>query len=44
MTAALMNRSKAQKVNHEGMLLKTYFCTAGKLTIGIGHNLDDRGT
>ncbi len=28
---------------HEGLRLKPYRCTAGKLTIGIGRNLDDRG-
>lgn len=28
---------------HEGKRLKPYRCTAGKLTIGIGRNLDDRG-
>ena len=28
---------------HEGEWLKPYRCTAGKLTIGIGRNLDDRG-
>ena len=28
---------------HEGLRLKTYTCTAGKLTIGYGHNLDDNG-
>ena len=27
----------------EGMRLKTYRCTANKLTIGIGRNLDDVG-
>lgn len=27
----------------EGVRLKPYRCTAGKLTIGIGRNLDDRG-
>ncbi len=27
----------------EGLRLKPYRCTAGKLTIGIGRNLDDRG-
>lgn len=26
---------------HEGLVLKPYTCTAGKLTIGIGHNLDN---
>ena len=43
MTEALMNRIKAQLVRHEGLRLKPYHCTAGKLTIGIGRNLDDRG-
>ena len=28
---------------HEGERLKPYRCTAGKLTIGVGRNLDDRG-
>ena len=26
---------------HEGLRLKPYKCTEGKLTIGYGHNLDD---
>ncbi len=43
MTEALMNRIKAQLVRHEGLRLKPYRCTAGKLTIGIGRNLEDRG-
>ena len=43
MTEALMNRIKTQLVRHEGLKLKPYRCTAGKLTIGIGRNLDDRG-
>ena len=43
MTEAFMNRIKAQLVRHEGLRLKPYRCTAGKLTIGIGRNLDDRG-
>ena len=30
-------------VDHEGMRRKPYRCTAGKLTIGVGRNLDDRG-
>jgi lysozyme len=29
--------------HHEGVRLKVYLCSAGKLTIGIGHNLDDNG-
>lgn len=28
---------------HEGLRLKPYRCTAGKLSIGIGRNLDDVG-
>lgn len=28
---------------HEGIKLKPYRCTAGKLTIGIGRNLDENG-
>ena len=30
-------------INDEGIRLKAYRCTAGKLTIGIGRNLDDKG-
>ena len=30
-------------VRHEGLKLKPYQCTAGKLTIGVGRNLDDKG-
>ena len=43
MTEALMNRIKTQLIRHEGLRLKPYRCTAGKLTIGIGRNLDDCG-
>jgi lysozyme len=34
---------KAQLVRHEGLRLRPYRCTAGKLTIGVGRNLEDRG-
>lgn len=30
-------------MQHEGVKLKPYHCTAGKLTIGVGRNLDDVG-
>lgn len=30
-------------IRHEGLRLKPYKCTAGKLTIGVGRNLDDNG-
>ena len=43
MTEALMNRIKAQLVRHGGLRLKPYRCTAGKLTIGYGRKLDNRG-
>lgn len=33
----------AELAADEGMRLKTYRCTAGKLTIGVGRNLDDVG-
>ncbi len=32
-----------QLILHEGLRLKPYRCTAGKLTIGVGRNLDDKG-
>jgi lysozyme len=43
MEATLLERIQEQLVRHEGLRLKPYRCTAGKLTIGIGRNLDDRG-
>ena len=43
MTDTLMIRIKSQLVRHEGLRLKPYRCTAGKLTIGVGRNLDDCG-
>ncbi|MDD2601100.1 MAG: glycoside hydrolase family protein [Kiritimatiellae bacterium] len=43
MEATLLERIKEQLVRHEGLRLKPYRCTAGKLTIGYGRNLDDCG-
>jgi lysozyme len=40
MEATLMNRIRAQLVRHECLRLKPYRCTVGRLTIGIGRNLD----
>jgi lysozyme len=34
---------KDELVKDEGLKLKPYRCTAGKLTIGVGRNLDDVG-
>lgn len=40
----LNNEQVAQYIQmHEGLSLKPYYCTANKLSIGIGRNLDDRG-
>lgn len=40
-----MNRQRVaeQLLVDEGLRLKPYRCTAGRLTIGVGRNLDDRG-
>lgn len=40
-----MSAEKAKKMLliDEGLKLKPYRCSAGKLTIGYGHNLDDLG-
>ena len=32
-----------QLIDHEGLELKPYQCTADKLTIGVGRNIEDRG-
>jgi len=36
-------KMKAQLIKHEGLKTKPYRCTKGKLTIGVGRNLDDVG-
>lgn len=38
-----MNSIRSLLVLHEDERLKPYRCTAGKLTIGVGRNLDDVG-
>ena len=30
-------------IKHEGLRLRAYKCTAGKTTIGVGRNLEDKG-
>ncbi len=37
------DKLRADLVRDEGVRLKPYRCTAGKLTIGVGRNLDDVG-
>lgn len=34
---------KKQLIRHEGVRKKPYRCTAGKLTIGVGRNIEDNG-
>ena len=36
-----MERLTETLIRHEGLRLEPYRCTEGKLTIGVGHNLDD---
>lgn len=43
MDAASITKLQKQLTLHEGVRLKPYRCTAGKMTIGIGRNLDDVG-
>lgn len=38
-----MDRITRMLLEHEGVRLKPYRCTAGKLTIGVGRNLTDVG-
>ena len=38
-----MSKLIEQLKRHEGLRLKPYRCTAGKLTIGYGRNIDDKG-
>ena len=38
-----LERLQAQLYTDEGCRSKPYRCSAGKLTIGVGRNLDDRG-
>ena len=38
-----MRSIEDQLILHEGLRLKPYRCTAGKLTIGVGRNLEDKG-
>lgn len=43
MTPELRSEIKRQLTHDEGKRLKPYVCSAGKLTIGIGRNLEDVG-
>ena len=39
----LLETTRKDLIQDEGMKLKPYRCTAGKLSIGAGRNLDDNG-
>lgn len=43
MEQSLLHKVKEQLVRHESLKLKPYCCPSGKLTIGVGRNLEDRG-
>ncbi|PKN78198.1 MAG: lysozyme [Candidatus Cloacimonetes bacterium HGW-Cloacimonetes-1] len=43
MEQSLMQKVKEQLLRHEGLKLKPYRCPAGKLTIGVGRNLEECG-
>jgi lysozyme len=43
MTIKSMNILQDMLIRHEGLKLKAYLCTGGKLTIGVGRNLEDNG-
>lgn len=43
MEQSLLQKVKDQLVRHEGLKLKPYRCIAGKLTIGVGRNLEANG-
>lgn len=38
-----MDRLRELLIKHEGVRLKAYKCPAGKITIGVGRNLEDVG-
>ena len=38
-----LTQVRKRLIAHEGIKLSPYRCTAGKLTIGVGRNLSDRG-
>lgn len=43
MDQSLLKNIKEQLLKYEGLKLKPYRCPAGKLTIGVGRNLEDNG-
>lgn len=43
MTAEQRAALRQQLIEHEGLREQLYRCTSGRLTIGVGYNVDDRG-
>lgn len=43
MTPDDLDALRRDLIRDEGLRLKPYRCAAGKLTIGVGRNLDDKG-
>lgn len=43
MTSEMMQKLKASLIKHEGLRKFPYVDSVGKITIGIGYNLSDRG-
>lgn len=43
MRTEALNVLQDMLIRHEGFKLKAYLCTGGKITIGIGRNLEDNG-
>jgi lysozyme len=43
MEKALLQKVTDQLLRHEGLKLKPYRCPAGKLTIGVGRNIEANG-
>lgn len=40
---SFLDKAKKMLIRDEGMRHKLYKCSAGKLTIGVGRNIEDRG-
>jgi lysozyme len=38
-----LTEQEKQLIHNEGLRLKAYLCTEGKITIGVGRNLEDKG-
>lgn len=38
-----VDRLKCLLIRHEGMKLRAYYCPAGRITVGVGRNLEDLG-